>query len=237
MKREELPIKFFAPRSIDELRIEESGTSEKKKWVLSGEKLKKHAEYLSHSLNNIKTIMEKRKASSVPFSFIAKIKEDATAKSKRKDIANFFQVKEKSSVIGLTATNKLVVSFDSLNEFRKISEKLKDCENNDYAISCITNFEEFLPNVCKVKELCNYKIKLINYQNYEQNLAMMRLLEHTLNEKQIKYSKTDYSEKFHVYKLKNINNVLLDELKETDVFNALFSIEPMPKYDVSLDSF
>ena len=235
MEREKLPIKFFAPRDIDELRIEGSGTSEKPKWVLSGQELKNRAEYLSDSLNTIETIMEKRKDSPVPFSFIARIQEDATAKSKRKDIANFFQVKEMSSVIGITATNKLIVSFDSLSEFGKISERLKDCTNNDYAISCITDFEEFLPNVYEVEESCNYKIKLIDYQNYEQNLVMRRLLEHTLNNKKIEYNKTDYSEKFYVYKLKNVTNAMLDELKEADIFNALFSVEPMPKYVISLD--
>lgn len=235
MEREKLPIKFFAPRDIDELRIEGNGTSEKPKWVLSGQELKNRAEYLSDSLNSIETIMEKRKDSPVPFSFIARIQEDATAESKRKDIANFFQVKEMSSVIGLTATNKLIVSFDSLSEFGKISERLKDCTNNDYAISCITDFEEFLPNVYEAEEPCNYKIKLIDYQNYEQNLVMRRLLEHTLNNKKIEYNKTDYSEKFYVYKLKNVTNAMLDELKEADIFNALFSVEPMPKYVISLD--
>lgn len=235
MEREKLPIKFFAPRDIDELRIEGSGTSEKPKWVLSGQELKNRAEYLSDSLNTIETIMEKRKDSPVPFSFIARIQEDATAKSKRKDIANFFQVKEMSSVIGITATNKLIVSFDSLSEFGKISERLKDCTNNDYAISCITDFEEFLPNIYEAEESCNYKIKLIDYQNYEQNLVMRRLLEHTLNNKKIEYNKTDYSEKFYVYKLKNVTNAMLDELKEADIFNALFSVEPMPKYVISLD--
>ena len=134
-----------------------------------------------------------------------------------------------------TATNKLIVSFDSLSEFGKISERLKDCTNNDYAISCITDFEEFLPNVYEAEESCNYKIKLIDYQNYEQNLVMRRLLEHTLNNKKIEYNKTDYSEKFYVYKLKNVTNAMLDELKEADIFNALFSVEPMPKYVISLD--
>ena len=60
MEREKLPIKFFAPRDIDELRIEGSGTSEKPKWVLSGQELKNRAEYLSDSLNTIETIMDRR---------------------------------------------------------------------------------------------------------------------------------------------------------------------------------
>lgn len=53
----------------------------------------KRAEILQASLSDIETIMIERKqsASPVPFSFIAKIQEDATAKSKRKDITNFFK--------------------------------------------------------------------------------------------------------------------------------------------------
>lgn len=235
MEKEKLLIKFFAPRDVDELRIEGNGSQEKPKWVLTGEKLKNRAEHLSSSLDSIEEIMVGRKDSPVPFLFIAKIQENATAKSKRKDIANFFQVKEMSSVIGLTATNKLMVSFDSLDELREVSQRLLDYENNDYAISCIADFEEFVPKVYKQEDVSNYKVKLVDYQNYEQNMAMRRLLEHTLEKKQIKYSKTDYSEGFYIYKLKNMTNTVLDELKEEEIFNAIFSVEPMPKYIVSLD--
>lgn len=236
MEKEQLPIKFFAPREVDELRVEGNGTSEKPKWVLTGDELRIRAEQLSTSLDSIEETMIGRKNSPVPFSFVAKIQEDATAKSKRKGIANFFQVKELSSIIGLTATDKLIVTYDSLDEFKQVSERLKDYENNDYAISCISDFEEFVPSVQKNDKPCNYKIKLVDYQNYEQNLAMRRLLEHTLESKQIAYKKTDYSEEFYVYKLQNLTSVMLDDLRESEIFNALFSIEPMPRYVVSLDS-
>lgn len=74
MDTDKLPIKFFAPREIDELRIEGNGNSEKPKWVLEGDALVKRAEILQASLSDIETIMIERKqsASPVPFSFIAK---------------------------------------------------------------------------------------------------------------------------------------------------------------------
>ena len=72
-----LPIKFFAPREIDELRIEGNKNSDKPKWVLCGDELQKRAEHLNAALDEISGIMEKRKASPVPFSFIAKLQEDA----------------------------------------------------------------------------------------------------------------------------------------------------------------
>ncbi|MEO2262574.1 S8 family peptidase [Dorea sp. YH-dor228] len=235
MEKDKLPIKFFATREVDELRIEGNRNTEKPKWVLRGEELKNRADYLKLALDDIEDDMRKRKDSPVPFSFIARLQEDATAKSKRKDISNFFQPKKIGGVIGLTATNKLIVSFDSLDEFKEISDRLKNYESNDYAISCIEDFEEYVPSVAIADDACNYKVKLVDYQNYEQNLAMRHLFEHILESKEIEYIRTDYSEEFYIYKLKNITNSVLDEFEESDIFNALFSVEPMPKYVVSLD--
>ena len=57
MDTDKLPIKFFAPREIDELRIEGNGNSEKPKWVLEGDALVKRAEILQDSLSDIEAIM------------------------------------------------------------------------------------------------------------------------------------------------------------------------------------
>ena len=235
MENEKLPIKFFAPREVDELRIEGNKNPEKPKWVLQGEELKQRADCLQLSLDELEAEFSTRKSSPVPFSFIAKLQSDATAKSKREDITNLFQHKSFGGVVGLTDTNKLIVALNSLEELKEISNRIKDYESNDYAISCIEDFEEFVPYIVKEEKECNYKIKLVDYQNYEQNLAMRRLLEYVLNKEGIDYIKTDYSEEYYIYKLRNLTEKALDNLEKTDIFNALFSIEPMPKYMVSLD--
>lgn len=235
MENEKLPIKFFAPREVDELRIEGNKNSEKPKWVLRGKELKQRADSLRLSLDSLETKFSMRKSSPVPFSFIVKLQSDATAKSKREDITNLFEQKSFGGVVGLTDTNKLIVALDSLEELKEVANRINDYEINDYAISCIEDFEEFVPYIVKGKKECNYKIKLVDYQNYEQNLAIRRRLEHTLNKEGIDYTKTDYSEEYYIYKLRNITEKSLDVLKKADIFNALFSIEPMPKYKVSLD--
>lgn len=235
MENEKLPIKFFAPREVDELRIEGNKNSEKPKWVLRGKELKQRADSLRLSLDSLETKFSMRKSSPVPFSFIVKLQSDATAKSKREDITNLFEQKSFGGVVGLTDTNKLIVALDSLEELKEVANRINDYEINDYAISCIEDFEEFVPYIVKGKKECNYKIKLVDYQNYEQNLAMRRRLEHTLNKEGIDYTKTDYSEEYYIYKLRNITEKSLDVLKKADIFNALFSIEPMPKYKVPLD--
>jgi len=238
MENEKLPIKFFAPREVDELRIEPSYNPDVPKWVLSGDALQKKAQLLTESLDGIENLMEShmKRNAAIPFVFVANTKEDATAKSKRKDISALFQVKEEDSVIGLTATSKLLVRMDSMDELRKVSSRLKAYENHDFAISCLEDFDIFEPEVRIADSEYNYKIKLLDYQNYEQNLAVRRLLERTLQQKKIEFQKTDYSEEFYIYKLKNITEANLDDLKGCDVYSAVFSIEPMPKYYLSLDS-
>ena len=110
-------------------------------------------------------------------------------------------MKEISSVIGVADVNELIVCLDSVDELRQISRKLAEYKKNDYAISCIEGFAEFKPSVMKNDEVCNYKVKLVDYQNFEQNLAMRRMFEHTLKRNEnLEYRRTNYSEQFYVYK-------------------------------------
>lgn len=149
MENEKLPIKFFAPREIDELRIEPGGNSDAPKWVLSGDALHEKARLLTASLDGIVSLMETHVKNNdiVPFVFVAQTKEDATAKSKRKDISALFQVKESDSIIGLTATSKLLIRMDSIDELKQVGLRIKDCEKHDYAISCLEHFDAFEPEI------------------------------------------------------------------------------------------
>lgn len=238
MEKEKLPIKFFAPREIDELRIEPGGNSDAPKWVLSGDALYEKARLLTASLDGIESLMETHVKSNaaVPFVFVAQTKEDATAKSKRKDISALFQVKESDSIIGLTATSKLLIRMDSVDELKQVGLRIKDCEKHDYAISCLEHFDAFEPVIQMREDEYNYKVKLLDYQDYEQNLAIRRLLERTLQQKHISFQKTSYSEEYYIYKLNNLTKSSIDNLANSDVYDAIFSIEPMPKYVLSLDS-
>ena len=67
MENEKLPIKFFAPREVDELRIEGNKNPEKPKWVLQGEELKQRADCLQLSLDELEAEFSTRKSSQVPF--------------------------------------------------------------------------------------------------------------------------------------------------------------------------
>lgn len=238
MDVEKLPIKFFAPREVDELRVEPGGNSEVPNWVLTGDELTQRAAELNQAFAQFSKEVNERAArkSAVPFTFVAKMCNDATAKSRRGDISSLFQVGDKPSVIGLTASDELVVKIDSVSQMDEISARLKDCERNSYAISCLNTFWEFQPEVESSEEKSAYKVKLIDFQDYETNIAMQRLFEHALTSRKIEYKKSSYTSQFPVYKIDMTPKAILDALYGDDAYEMLFSIEPMPKYIVSLDS-
>ena len=79
MENEKLPIKFFAPREVDELKVEGAGSSEPPKWVLTGEELaKRSSDLLSSFAQFTDNVAEREKRNSaVPFVFIAKMNKNA----------------------------------------------------------------------------------------------------------------------------------------------------------------
>lgn len=240
MSDEKLPIKFFSKREVDDLRVEGGGGNEPPKWLLSGNDLIKRAEILSSELNEFKNIVIKKeqKQSIVPFVFKAKLNGDRTAKSHRVEVSTFFRTDEKNNIIGVANINELVVKISTSKEINGISEKLSEYNQNQYAISCLENFELFRPDLILDKEdrKIDYKIKLIDFQEYEQNIAIHNLFEKLIVQHNIRFKKTDYAENYTIYNLKQINSGILDSLKTNEIFEAVFSIEPMPKYTVKLDS-
>lgn len=237
MSNDRLPIKFFAPREIDELRVEPGGSSDVPNWVLKGKALEQRATELYHTFEQFfEPVQERAKRNSaVPFVFIAKICDDATAKSRRGDISALFKSGDKSNVIGLTAPNKLVVKIDSVSQMDEISTRLTNYERNSYAISCLDTFLEFHPEIDVTEDNTVYKVKLIDFQDYETNIAMQRIFEQLLTSRKINYKKSNYTNQFPVYKINNNPITVLDALHGNDAYEMIFSIEPMPKYVVSLD--
>lgn len=237
MANEKLPIKFFAPREIDELRVEAGGSSDIPTWVLTGDKLTERASVLSSAFSQFESSMTERakRNSAVPFTFVAKMCETATAKSRRGDIASLFQAGDKTNVLGLTASDELVVKLDSLAQMNEITARLNDCERNSYAISCLETFWEFEPEVESTPEEAAYKIKLIDYQDYETNIAMQRLFERALSVREITFKKSFYTNQVPVYKVNMTPTAIMDALSGDDAYATLFSIQPMPKYVVTLD--
>ena len=237
MADERLPIKFFAKREMDEMMVEPSPRGDAPSWVLMGEELIKRVQLLERDLDEIRDSMleRERKQSIVPVTVKARIKEDATAKSHRKEITDLFRNKGKNKVIGLTGIDELIIKIESKADIEAIAVKLKEFETNSYAISCVEKMLEYQPLIDLIDGEEDYKVKLINYQEYEQNEAIARLFEKKLHDRNIVVQKTLYANELPIYNLKKIDKATIDALKYEEIFEAVFSIEPMPKYTIGLD--
>ena len=62
MTNEKLPIKFFAKREIDDLRVEAGGSSVIPGWVLSGDELIERASVLRNAFAQFKLLMKEKEA-------------------------------------------------------------------------------------------------------------------------------------------------------------------------------
>lgn len=237
MENEKLPIKFFAPREIDELRVEGARTSDPPKWLLTGQALIDRSEQLLDAFHSFSNVFEERKPSPVPFVFIAKMCEDSTAKSRRKGIMSLFQMSGKGNVLGLTSSDELIVKIESSAQMDELGSRIQKCERYDYAISCLETFWRFEPYVQWNTDEQTYKIKLIDFQDYETNIAMQRLFEQGLTIRHIPYQKTYYTNQLPIYKIKQANQTTIDSLTDDPCFETILSIEPMPQYTLSLDFF
>lgn len=239
MADERLPIKFFARREVDNQRVEGGGDSKPPKFMLDGNELVVKAKGYEDIFENFMEQVSRKenKESIVPFVFRAKLIEDAKAKTHRSKVTSLFKVGTENNVIGLSDVDEILVKLEDRRDVGKIIKKLKDVEQYAHAISAIESINEFEPTILEGKssDPIDYKVKLLDFQNYEQNLAIRSLFEKTIQRLDITAKKTEYTRDHIIYNLKSINLDMLHGLEKNDILEAIFSIEPMPRYTVSLD--
>lgn len=237
MNKEKLPIKFFLQRDVDDSKNEPGGGGNFPSWILSDSDLEQRATTLNQEFNQFYPFVEEREKrnSAIPFVFVAKMTQNATAKSHRAKISSLFQVESRNNIIGLSDSDELVVKIHSSNDLHKISGRFSDFEQNRYAISCIESVQKFEPTIEEASEKSAYKVKLIDFQDYETNIYAQRIFESALDSRKIEFKKTRYTPEVPVYKLSLSPDVILDALHGDEAFAAIFSIEQMPKYYIGLD--
>jgi len=239
MAERNLPIHFFRHHEGDEKRTEGGGNDEVPRWLLSESGLIKKSEQLASELDAFAPIVaEKEKRQSIiPFVFKAILQEKATCKTRRKYVARILDTSlTRSNIMGIVDREELIVRISSVQELKIISQHIKEYDSYRHGLSCLDRIKPFYPSVTMTEKSENYKVKLLDFQNYEENFTIMRLFEKTLQKNNMLYGKTEYAESFSVYKITGEQSTILDILKQNEILDALFSIEPMPKYSVTLDS-
>lgn len=239
MGREKLPIKLFAKRKIDELRTEAGGPSEDPKWVLVGDQLIDRSRMLLNDLGSFKGILEQKEATNsvIPVIVEATLDKDATAKSRRKEISELFKIRNKNNVIGLKEENRLIIKIESVEEGNIIEKRLLDYTRNRFGISCVEKLTQYSPVTNIIEDMSNYKVKLVDFQEENKNEVIHRLFEDFVKENKIEAKKTKYTDELTVYNLKNIDKMKINEFRKNEVFEAIRSIEPMPRHQIKIDFF
>jgi len=239
MPEKNLPILFFAHREKDELHTEGGGSKGEERWLLSDTLLSEKSEQLISEFESFKTTILERenKQSIIPFVFKACLRDNATAKYKRAYVSKMLDThKTRSNIIGLINEEELLVRISTIQEFELINTRLKDCIHNKHGLSCLDRITNFNPIVSVFDKPEYYKIRLINFQDYEDNLAIEKFFENTLKKNNFNYKKTQYTASYPIYNIQGSHTIILDTFKQNEVFEALFSIEPMPRYSLTLDS-
>lgn len=231
---EKLPIKFFSKREEDNQRVEGGGNQNLPKWILEGSELIEKSQKLSNSIENILN-NEKWENRVVPIVIEAKLSEDALAKSHRKKIQDIFFT-TKNNVIGISKKATLIIRVDSEEQGRKIKENMLNTEDNFYGLSGIENVMKYTPIIEEDNKTSNYKVKLFNFNEFSTNKTNQLNFEKFLIDKNIKYEKKDYAKSLIIYKLQNISQSVLDEIKNNSIFDLTEEFIPMPSISLELDA-
>ncbi|MFZ7120732.1 MAG: S8 family peptidase [Eubacteriaceae bacterium] len=239
MENERLPIKFFAKREVDNMRVEGNGSAKPPKFVLSAEELIIKSKAFVDVIQDFKAevLKKERENSLIPVVFKTKIIDDATAKTHRREVSNLFRTGTDNNVLGLAEEDELIIKVDDSREVEKIIERFKNTQRYARALSAIDSISDFEPIIDRSnsKEPIDYKAKLIDFQNYEQNTAIRNYFERSIKELGIEVTKTNYTPNHEIYNIKSVNLDEFMSINKNEIFEAIFSIEPMPKYTVALD--
>lgn len=232
---ERLPIKFFSKREEDNMRVEPGGGNKLPSFVLSDDELVEHTEKLSVEFDSIANNIV-WKEDSAPTVFVARINKDALAKSHRGKINTLFSGAGRNNVIGLSDERTLKVMINSPQVAMEIRNRFSQPQKYAYEISCIEDIGEFVPRIVKSTEADDYKVKLLNFQDYALNKALQSRFELYLKRNQIQYKKTNYTAELEIYKLIHADSVTVDSLLSSEIFDLTEEIVPMPKVFLELDS-
>ena len=129
MPERNLPIQFFAHREVIDERRTEGGGGKDYKWLLPDNLLIKKSEQLISELDSFKTTIAERenKQSIIPFVFITRLSDNATAKYKRNFVTKIFDThRTRSNIIGLLNEEELIIRISTVQELEVISRRIKE---------------------------------------------------------------------------------------------------------------
>lgn len=239
MEKKYLPIQFFEKRKdFDDRSTEGGGDSRLPSWVLTGRDLILRSNLLTNSINNVYETLALRKENGckLPLVVSTTIEEKAIAKSHRNMIASLYANEAQNNVLGFSGNRCLLTMIPDETVLGKITTILSDTQHQAKVISSITNITPYTPAIEKYDAgIKYYKVRLINYNNFDLNSASKVLFEQHCSKLGIMIArKTKFTSEMTVYR------VCLDSAEKLSLvsdFEGIYSIERMYPVSVSLDAF
>lgn len=228
--------KFFSKREEDNMRVEGGGGNNKlPSFVLTDDELIERTEKLSVEFDSFVNNIQWRE-DNVPVVMLAKLNPDALAKSHRGKINTLFSGEGRNNVIGLCDERTLKIKINSSATASEIRERLSQPQKYAYEISCVEAISEFKPKIIRSSDFEDYKVKLLDFQDYSLNKALEGRFELYLKKNQIDYKKTKYSSELEIFKLIHMDALTVDTLLSSEIFDLTEEIVPMPKVFLEFDS-
>ncbi|MCM1257615.1 MAG: S8 family peptidase [Roseburia sp.] len=238
MTEKYLPIQFFEKRKdFDDRATEGGGDSKLPSWVLAGTNLSQRSTKLVSEINDITSVLRghQQTGKKLPLVICTTIEEKAIAKSHRGSISSLFADKERSNVLGFHSNCGLLTMVTDEKILFGIEQILSDTQNQAKLISSITDIAPFYPLIDEYDDSIHfYKIRLVNYNNFDLNFATNILFEQQCADNGIVIShKTKYTSDMTIYR------VCLDSAEQLALlgdFEGVYTIEKMFPVEATLDA-
>jgi subtilisin family serine protease len=234
MANKNLPIKIFKKRdNIDDRRTEGMSGNELPKWALTPAQLRKKSDSYLKVMASVEQTLQDRvaKKNFLPAVLRVKLRDVAVAKSHRSEVGKVFNVNRKYNFLGMSDEFDLMIKVDSPKDLNNIKQNISNIQEYAYGLSAIEELALFRPVVEAEGDVL--KIRLINYHDYSLNMVVDSLFRKKLDSLGLVYKKTRYAEDLTIYKINAVSDTKLDDLRD---FEAMYSITPMPKADIGMDS-
>lgn len=238
MAKKHLPIQFFEKRKdYDDRSTEGGGSSTIPNWVLTGKALATKATLLSNSVSELTEVFHERqqKERRLPMVVCTTLDEKAIAKSHRSEITGLYVDSHGSNVVGFAGDRCLLTMVSSEEVLHRIDNAVKDTEGQAKLISAITDIEPFYPAVDRYDESVRYyKVRLLNYNNYDLNCATKIVFEQQCEAAGIAIEqKTKFTQDMTIYRV-CVDSA--DKLSLLEDCEGVYTIEKMLPVSVTLDA-
>ena len=238
MAKKHLPIQFFEKRKdYDDRSTEGGGNSAPPSWVLTGDALTAKSSALTSSVGDVITVFRERQSQEkkLPLVVCTTLEEKAIAKSHRSEITGLYIDENGSNVLGFAGNRCLLTMVSSESTLETMDRALSDTETRAKLISSIVDIEPFYPAVDKFDaSIRYYKVRLINYNNYDLNCATKIVFEQQCAAAGIAIEqKTKFTPDMTVYR------VCIDSMEQLNLledFEGIYTVEKMLPISVTLDT-